>query len=125
MAIPQYNTLSVKQIKTFIATHAQILNYLPEEQEWDKLPKEWLCNIINTTVEAEFVSWVKERIEYRNAHVVKEKKLAINMDPAIMKAFLGSTAVSSKFKQPTCHPISFVTIPFHFYSIKGQRHEYA
>ena len=97
LSIPQYETLSVKEIKKFISQHKHCLQYLPEEQEWDKLPKQWLGNIIFTTNEAEFSKWVKDRIEARNAGVVKKKNLGINMDPAIMDAFLNSTAVSSKY----------------------------
>ena len=39
LAIPQYETLSVKEIKKFIAQHTRCLVYLPDEKEWDKLPK--------------------------------------------------------------------------------------
>ena len=96
LAVPQYETLSVKQIKTFIAEHDECLQFLPEEQEWDKLPKSWFCNIINTTVEDLFAKWVKDRIEARHAGIVTKKNLGINMDPDIMAAFMSSTAVSSK-----------------------------
>ena len=53
------------------------------------------CNVINSTVENEFADWVKERIEERNAGIVKQKNLGINMDPEIMQAFMASNAVSS------------------------------
>ena len=81
----------------FIATQPICLQYLPEEQEWDKLPKQWLCNVIHTVLEDEFSGWVKDRIQQRNLGIVKQKNLAVNMDPEIMNAFLSSTAVSSKY----------------------------
>ena len=71
--------------------------YLPEEQEWEKLPKQWFSNVIYTTLEDVFSNWVKEKIDARNAGVVKKKNLSVNMDPEIMQAFLNSTAVSSKY----------------------------
>jgi len=49
-------------------------------------------------MDVEFSGWVRTKIDERNQAVVKEKKLAVNMDPEIMAAFLNSTAVSSKFK---------------------------
>jgi len=55
-----------------------------------------MTNIIHTTVPNEFSNWVKDRIDARNAGVIKEKNLGINLDPAIMQAFLNSSAVSSK-----------------------------
>jgi len=36
-----------------------------------------------------------ERIQERNHGLIKQKNLGINMDPAIMAAFLGSSAVST------------------------------
>ena len=65
--------------------------YLPDPREVAKLPKQWLCNVIYTTVKDDFAGWVKGRIEARNAGIVKSKNLGINMDPAIMKAFLNSS----------------------------------
>ena len=50
LAIPQYETLSVKEIKTFITKHPECLQYLPDEREWEKLPKQYFCNIIHTTI---------------------------------------------------------------------------
>ena len=71
LAIPQYESLSVKEIKTFISDHPVILQHLPEEQEWEKLPKQWFCNVIHTTVTEPFTNWVKERIVARNQGIVK------------------------------------------------------
>ena len=84
-------------MKKFIAAHPECLTHLPEEQEWEKLPKQWLCNVIHTTVDDVFSEWVKERIEDRNTGLIQKKNLGVTIDPEIMKAFLGSTAVSSKY----------------------------
>ena len=73
LAVPQYESLSVKQIKKFIAEHPEGLLYLPEEQEWEKLPKQWLCNVIHTVVDEQFAVWVKQRIKERNSGIVKQK----------------------------------------------------
>ena len=59
LSIPQYETLAIKKIKEFIVEHDECLKYLPDECEWDKLPKQWFCNVIHTTVDKEFAAWVK------------------------------------------------------------------
>ena len=87
--------------------------YLPVAQELEKLPKQWLCNVIYSTDELNFAQWVKRRILERNQGIVKQKKLAINMDKDVMQAFLNSTAVSSKFKSIN---ICFETIEYYFSS---------
>ena len=58
------------------------------------MPQQWICNVIATVVGAPFVNWVKARVNERNAEVVKEKNLAIAMDPDIAAAFHASNAVS-------------------------------
>ena len=86
----------MKEIKTFIKQNPKCQMYLPIEKEWDKLPKQFICNVIYTTVGEPFASWVKERILERNTTIVKEKNLAIEMDPEVLAAFKSSTAVSRK-----------------------------
>ena len=120
LSIPQYETLSVKEIRKFIAANTQCLVYLPEEQEWDKLPKQWMSNVIHTTVGDSFSHWVKERIEARNAGVVKEKKHTINMDPHIMQAFLNSSAVSSMCILLLHSSITHLNLFFSIFSPKGK-----
>ena len=48
-----------------------------------KLPKQFIVNTLYTALGDAFADWVKERIETRNAKVVKEKNLLIDMDPAV------------------------------------------
>ena len=43
-----------------------------------------------------FADWVLENIEARNRKMVEMRKMAIDMDPEIMRAFNASTHVSSK-----------------------------
>ena len=67
---------------------------LPCEKEIIKLPKQYLTNVIYTIVGKDFATWVRAKIEERNAKVSKDKDLMIAVDPAIAAAFQSSTAVS-------------------------------
>ena len=96
ISIPQYESLSIKEIKKFVEENKSCKEYLPVDQEWDKLPKVWISTILYTTLKDKFSTWVKNRIQERNAGIVKQKNLAIKMDPEVMKAFFNSSAVSSK-----------------------------
>ena len=69
-------------------------NYFPIEREITRLPKQWICNVLYTVQGDAFGNWVKERIEERNSHVVKEKNMLIDLDPDVAAAFNNSTAVS-------------------------------
>ena len=96
LAIPQYKDLSVKEMKVFIMTNQAVLQYLPIEKEWEKLPKQFITNLVYTCTGEKFAQWVKERITLRNTNLVAKQRLAIDMDPDVMRAFMASTAVSSK-----------------------------
>ena len=58
------------------------------------MPKQFIVNVLYTSLGDTFSNWVKDRIVERNEKVVKEKNLMIDMDPAVANAFANSTAVS-------------------------------
>ena len=72
-------------------------DYLPEQEDHKRLPRQWVINIVYTLAGKPFADWVLEHVEARNKKIVADKKLAIMMDPDIMQAFHASTHVSSKF----------------------------
>ena len=125
MAVPQYESLSVKEIKKFIAVNPYCSHYLPDEKEMEKLPKQWLCNILVKITGGKFKQWVQEKILVRNQGLVKEKKLAINIDPKLMQAFFKSTAVSSKSLLPTPSIFYLLIQYLHYCSTKGKRRQHA
>ena len=92
--VPFYENLTLEQIIAQLEGRPEVFDYLPDGKELRKVPRQWICNVIATVVGAPFVSWVKARVNERNAEVVKEKNLAIAMDPDIAAAFHSSNAVS-------------------------------
>ena len=71
--------------------------YLPEPDDFRRLPRQWLINVAYTLIEKPFADWVHARTEARNSKLVEEQKLAIDIDPAILRAFNASTNISSKY----------------------------
>jgi hypothetical protein len=53
-----------------------------------------LVNIIYSVYGKPFQAWVDDRIRTRNEKVAVQKDVMINVDPAILKAFESSNAVS-------------------------------
>ena len=72
----------------------EMLSYLPEAKEVEKLPKQYLVNLVYAVVGDDFKAWVHDRIQQRNSKVTVEKDLMINFDEEIAAAFMNSTAVS-------------------------------
>ena len=52
-----------------------------------KLPKQFIINTLYTVVGEPFGEWVKERVIARNAKIIDEQQLAIDLDPEIAAAF--------------------------------------
>ena len=73
-----------------------MLDYLPEEQDWHRLPRQFICNIANTVLGQPFNDWVMQADNDRNQVVAAKQDCMIHMDPDIAKAFAASTSISSK-----------------------------
>ena len=63
------------------------MDRLPIEKEIEKLPKQWLINVIYTIVGDQFAQWVKDRIEERNQRMLQDRGLVIEMDQDVQRAF--------------------------------------
>ena len=87
----------------FVNSHQdrqKILKALPtENKELEKLPKQYVANIIYTIVGDDFKDWVQGRIDDRNEKVKKEKDMMVELDPEILAIFNASTSVSGKSQQ--------------------------
>ena len=47
-AVPNYEGLTVDDFLRFAKKDAAILQYLPDEKDWLKIDKKWLCNVLYT-----------------------------------------------------------------------------
>ena len=97
--LPYYDGLTIDDILDFAknAQNGKVLKALPEvEKETLKMPRSYICNVIYTIIGDEFQKWADKRIDERNEKVVKEKDMAINMDPQIAAIFKASTSVSGE-----------------------------
>ena len=108
--MPHYEGLSLAHMsKELLMHHSDIYNYMPDQVEIHKTPKQWIVNVCATVLGDVFVNWVKAQIEARNAKVTKEKDMMIAMDPDVAAAFQLSTAVSRKLMH--LHPFIFISHP--------------
>ena len=78
-------------------SNGMVMTYLPiAEKEVYKLPRGYLANVAYTVIGDPFNNWVKTVINQRNARVIDDKEMSIQMDPEIAKIFKASTSVSGK-----------------------------
>ena len=97
--MPHYDGLSIKKMMEFAGEckEGAALKYLPKDQlDVDRLPRQYVINVLYTVCGEEFEHWINKTIEARNDGIVKQRDLLIEMDPTIAKIFHQSTSVSSK-----------------------------
>ena len=119
MHIPQYKNLSVEKILDFALDKPRIVNYLPDEPDLQKVPKQWLVNVMAAVLGDAFKDWVIDQIEDRNMLMADKKEVHIAMDPQMAAKFAASSHVSSKSSRKLSVPLSFF-----LYSDKGSVREY-
>ena len=93
---PQYENLNIVRILERAKQNPFIANYLPENRDMHKVPRQWLINVAYTVIGKPFAEWVDAEIANRNDELAKKQKLLIEMDPEIAKAFHNSVNISSK-----------------------------
>jgi len=96
MFVPQYEKLSIEAILATARKNPRINDYLPEDRDMHKVPRQWLLNVAYTVLGEPFAGWVKSEIENRNEELATKQKLYIEMDPDIARAFHSSFNISSK-----------------------------
>ena len=104
--VPQFKGLTIETMFEYAQMFPEVIKCLPlEDKETLQLPRQYLANVIFTVVGKAFQDWVDVKIEARNAKVVKEANMNIELDPEIAAIFNASTAVSGKYPHHS-------TIPF-------------
>ena len=59
-----------------------VMKALPTgEKETEKLPRQYIANIIHTIVGKPFQEWVDAQLEARNAELAEKKEMFIELDP--------------------------------------------
>ena len=96
MHVPMYKGLTIDNILAEGRRNPEVNNYLPDEKDLHRLPRQWLANVIYTLVGEEFQNWVTECIRNRNDHIAEKQNLIVELDPVIAAAFNNSLNISSK-----------------------------
>ena len=96
MHVPMYKGLTIDNMLAEGRRSPEVNNYLPDEKDLHRLPRQWLANVIYTLVGEEFQNWVTECIRNRNDHIAEKQNLIVELDPVIAAAFNNSLNISSK-----------------------------
>ena len=60
MYVPHYENLSIERILETARKNPRINDYLPEDRDMHKVPRQWLINVAYTILGAPFKAWVED-----------------------------------------------------------------
>ena len=96
--IPQFEGLSTADILEWAKRYPAAYQALPSEpSEILQLHRQYVINLIYTTVGDDFSEWVDLVMRQRNKRLAEERNMNINMDPEIAIVFRSSTTISGKY----------------------------
>ena len=79
--VPFFDGLSKEQMLAWAASQpGEVMDAFPiVKREVEKLPREYIANVIHTITGAAFVQWIEKQVNERNAKVAREANM-IEMD---------------------------------------------
>ena len=94
--VPQYKNLSLAKILDFASNQPRVFDYLPDEPDLAKIPKQWVVDICAAIMGLEFREWVEDCKEERNEAMNQKREMMMEMDPDMAAKFKASSHVSRK-----------------------------
>ena len=70
--VPQYENLNIPCILKEGKKNPHVKDYLPDDRDMHKVPRQWLINVTYTLIGEPFSSWVKKEIAIRNEELAKK-----------------------------------------------------
>ena len=88
VTVPQFEGLAIKDLLEFARSYDEVIAALPlVKTEIDKLPRQYIANIISTLVGKPFDEWIDKRVNARHEKRAEEGNFNIQMDPEIARIF--------------------------------------
>ena len=95
--LPQFEGLTMEDLMGYARQFPEVMIRLPPEKEIEKLPRDYVGDVIVSIIGDPFVKWKEERIAARNKKIAEKQNQNCGMDPEIAAAFRASTSISGKF----------------------------
>ena len=64
--VPHYTSLSIAKILNESLRYPKVARFLPDPQDFARVNRQWLCNVINSVVGQPFADWVEAQVKSRN-----------------------------------------------------------
>ena len=84
---PIYKGLSIEKFLEEAYKHEIVMSHLPDKQDLNRLPRQFIVNLMHTILGEPMRLMVKEAIKARNDLVAENRNLLIHLDPTIAPSF--------------------------------------
>jgi hypothetical protein len=64
--VPYYKNISIELMLAFARPYEDVWKYFPEERDLDKLPRQFVIDVLATVIGKPFSDWVAEKVKERN-----------------------------------------------------------
>jgi len=103
ITIPFFEGLKIEAMLEYAATKPQVMDCLPMvKRERERLPRQYLGNVIYTIIGEPFKQWVDSIVNSRH-EVRRQPQDQIQMDPEIARLFNESSAVAGRYTIDRVH----------------------
>ena len=96
ISVPRYDTVAIKVVISTWFSDPRVKQFLPDEEDWHRLPRGCVHNVLHTVLGLEYSDWIRKHLEERNEKLKKEANAEIMMDPRMYEAFMKSTLCARK-----------------------------
>lgn len=96
MSVPQYKGLTVETFIDYAKRYPQVMRCFPSVvKEVEKLPRQYIINVMYTILGRQFGDWVDERVNERHDGIIEDNEMYIELDAEVAEAFRNSKAIST------------------------------
>jgi hypothetical protein len=96
--VPKYENLTIAKMLEFSKQYPIVKNYLPDEEDIHRLPRDYIADLIYSLVGTPFEAWVHAQMKERNVERVATRKENIELLPEFKEAWEKSTFVTGKLR---------------------------
>ncbi|CDW79811.1 UNKNOWN [Stylonychia lemnae] len=86
-SVPHIETLTTKHFLQIAKLNQVMLTYLPDERDWDRIDRQWLCDIFYTLEQEQMQQMIDEALSERMTKQIKRENLQVTIRPEFAAAF--------------------------------------
>jgi hypothetical protein len=94
--VPQIDGLAVEDFLKYARHKSHLLQYLPDERDWNHLDKKWVCDVLYTKDSNGIQQMINEACKARKEKLEHNQDLLVEMRPEFATALKKCIAFSSK-----------------------------